>query len=569
MNRREMTNGTGLFVEIGQSSLHAVHGADAFVFPLERGENGRLTDLCRERLTAALRGFLGNKGRAAGGNAFCAIGARGVSMRRLTLPASSKEELQRVLRLQIESQFPLSPDELAWGSRPIGPPTPSGNGGPARQELLVVAVKKEALQEYAAILAACGVEPLFTLAALARAELHPPPAASAALLDIGRTHSELMLFDGVAPASIRILAWGGETITRAIQEKLSLGHDEAEKLKLKLDSPGAVLGANGPMLHSATETALASLAEALQGGVPGGKLYLTGKSARDARLAPMLAGLLGGSVACESLEPPTAPGPSSAVAGLIKSTGGNRAASPLILQHNGGGLEARPARPAVWKWAGAAVALALATLVFPYAQAFVLKPVLEKKLAALQADRGRLATIDEELDFLKYLKQTQPPYLDAIYLLARSAAPGTHLDGLSLGLHQQISIRLKMANAGQVSDFRSKLIDSGWFTNVMVEEQTPQPDRSVTVRMSAELKPADLRKAIVAEPPGKKNDRPQPGGMEDFGGEPPEPMMMPPPMGMPAGITPAAPPDGQEMPGPRRGGRGRRGMPPPETGPES
>ena len=30
-----------------------------------------------------------------------------------------------------------------------------------------------------------------------------------------------------------------------------------------------------------------------------------------------------------------------------------------------------------------------------------------------------------------------------------------------------------MANAGQVSDFRSKLIDSGWFTNVMVEEQTP------------------------------------------------------------------------------------------------
>jgi len=33
-------------------------------------------------------------------------------------------------------------------------------------------------------------------------------------------------------------------------------------------------------------------------------------------------------------------------------------------------------------------------------------------------------------------------------------------------------------------------------------------------------------------------------------------------------MTPAAPPDGQDMPGPRRGGGGRRGLPPPETGPE-
>jgi hypothetical protein len=565
MNRSEMTHGAGLFIDIGQSSLHAVHGGDAFVFPLERGENGRLTDLCRERLTAGLRGFLRNQGRAVERSAFCAIGARGVSMRRLTLPASSKEELQRVLRLQIESQFPLSPDELAWGSRSIGPPMPSANGGPARQELLVVAVKKEALQEYAALLGACGVEPRFTLAALARAELHPPPSASGAVLDIGRTHSELMLFDGGAPASIRILAWGGETITRAIQEKLSLGHDEAEKLKLTPDQPGA----NGPRLQSATETALASLAEALKGGVPGGKLYLTGKSAREARLAPMLAGLLGGASVCESLEQSSAPGPSAAIAGLIKSTGRGGASSPLILEHNGGRLAASPARPTVWRWAAAAVALALVTLVFPYAQAFVLKPVLEKKLTALQADRGRLATIDEELDFLKYLKQTQPPYLDAIYLLARSAPPGTHLDGVSMGLHQQVSIRLKMANAGQVSDFRSKLLDSGWFTNVMVEEQTPQPDRRVTVRMSADLKPVDLRKSITPEPPGKKNDRPQPGGnMPDFGGPPPEPMMMPPPAGMPAEMTPAAPPDGQDMPGPRRGGRGRRGLPPPETGPE-
>ena len=93
MKRLESMNAAGLFIDIGQSFFQAVHGGDAFAFPLERGENGRLTDLCRERLTLSLRGFLGKQGRAAGRSAFCAIGARGVSMRRLSLPAASKDEI--------------------------------------------------------------------------------------------------------------------------------------------------------------------------------------------------------------------------------------------------------------------------------------------------------------------------------------------------------------------------------------------------------------------------------------------------------------------------------------------
>jgi hypothetical protein len=548
MNRLENTNTASLFIDIGQSFFQAVHGDDVFSFPLERGENGRLTDLCRERLTLSLRGFLSQKGRAAGRSAFCALGARGVSMRRLSLPASTDDELQRVLRLQIESEFPLSPDQLAWGSRPIGPPQVPVQGGPARQELLVVAVRKEVLEEYAGVLAACGVVPCFTLAALARAELHPPPAGSCAVLDIGRTHSELMSFENGVPASIRIVAWGGETITRSIQEKLAVSHDEAEKLKLMLDQPGVAFGPQGPLLQSATESALAPLARGLNTAALGGQLYLTGKSARDPRLAPLLAGVLDGAVACQSLPQSPGAGPSTAIAGLIKSNGRTSASPPLLLQLSGGRGAIRPARPAIWKWAAAAVLLALGALLFPYAEAIVLKPFLERKLAALEADRGRLTTIDQELDFLKFLKQNQPPYLDAIYLLARSAPRGTHLESLSMGRRQEISLRLKLGNSQQVTDFRSRLVDSGWFANVMVEEQTPSPDRRVNVRMTASLKPAESRKPITAEPPGKKTDQSSPGDEPDFGQPPPEVMMMPsPPPEAPAvQVTSGPPPDGQD-----------------------
>jgi hypothetical protein len=568
MNRPASRNVAGLFIDIGHSSLQAVQGDDAFAFPIERGENGRLTDLCRERLALSLRGFLSKKGRATGRTAYCAIGARGVSMRRLSLPAAPDDELQRVLRLQIESEFPLAPEELAWGSRPVGPPTAPANGGPARQELLVLAVKKEVLEEYAGVLAACGVVPFFTLAALARAELHPPTAGSCAVLDIGRTHSELMSFDNGVPASIRILAWGGETITRSIQEKMALSHDEAEKLKMTLDQPGVAFGPQGQLLQSATESALAALADGLKPAALGGKLYLTGKSARDPRMAPLLAGVLGGAVACQSLEQAPGAGPSAAIAGLMKATGRNSASPPLILQASGGKGAARPARPAVWNWAAAAVLLALGTLFFPYAEAIVLKPFLQRKLAAVEADRGRLATIDQELDFLKFLKQNQPPYLDTIYLLARSAPQGTRLDSLAMGRHQEISIRLKMANAQEVTDFRAKLVDSGWFANVMVEEQTPSPDRRVSVRMTAQLKAAESRKPLAAEPPGKKTDKSRPGGGgPDLNMPPPEPMMMPPPqpMPMPIEVAPAPPPGGPDTPTPPPVRRRPRPQPPPDS----
>ena len=584
MKRADDIATPGLFLDIGQSSLKAVNDGEPFEFPIERGENGRLTDLCRERLTASLRGFLGKKGGPANRQAWCAIGARGVSLRRLTLPATSKEDFQRVLHLQIESEFPLSPDELAWGWRQVDPSKKSNNGGPALHEVLVVAVKKEMLQEYAGILTGCGAVPLFTLAALARAEIQPATPGRCTVLDIGRTHSELTTFDNGVPASIRMLPWGGEDITRAIAAKLGVGHDEAEKLKLALNQPATAFGPQGLLLQSAVDSALATLAGAIKPALAGGKIYLTGKTARDPRLASSLSGALGNGAQCESLEleddaevkltagagvpaqafPPRAK--PAAIAGLMKSTARNSACSPLILELNGGHVVVRPSRPLVWKWAAAAVALALAALLFPYAEAIVMKPIVEKKLAALQADRGRLATIDQELEFLKFIKQTNLPCLDTIYLLAKSAPQGTHLDGLSMGRHEQVTIRLKLGSPEQLTEFRAKLIESGWFTNVVVEDQTPSPDRRVTVRMTADLNPVELRKPLPSEPVSKKSGKSSEGGAEPSAMmPPPEPMVAASPQSpSPPEMAPASPSDGPDASPPRGGRRGRRGSPQPE-----
>jgi hypothetical protein len=136
---------------------------------------------------------------------------------------------------------------------------------------------------------------------------------------------------------------------------------------------------------------------------------------------------------------------------------------------------------------------------FPYLEALLLKPHLTRKLQAITAEKGRLATIDRELDFLRYLKQNQPDYVDAIFLLSKAAQPGTRFDSLSLTKRGDLSLHGPMPNAQQAGDFRAKLIDSGVFTNIAIEEQTPSPDRQkVIIRLSAQWKQAIPAQALAS-----------------------------------------------------------------------
>ncbi len=109
--------------------------------------------------------------------------------------------------------------------------------------------------------------------------------------------------------------------------------------------------------------------------------------------------------------------------------------------------------------------------------------------------------VDPELRFLLILKQSQPPYLDALYVFSKAAPPGLHLDSLSISQRGDISLKAAMQNAQQVMDFRAKLIASGFFADITVEEQTPAPDHQrVNVRMTAQWKPAAARAALKIGP---------------------------------------------------------------------
>jgi hypothetical protein len=485
-------NSPPLYVEFSQTSLRALKEMDGIELPLERGTNGRLTAGCKEKLIAGLQTFLERKSWQPRARAFCAIGANGVSMRRLALPASVKEEFQRLLLLQIENEFPLPPGDLAWGWQRLGP-----NGVASKQEVLVAAVKKEVVEDYANVLSACGVNPVFTLAALARGSLCSPRTGSYAMLDIGSNQSELTIFDNGVPASARIISSSADTAAKA------LGPDWSGK-----------------------------------------KLFLTGASDE---IASQFASRLGIGVTCEPVKIESGTGRSSALLGLKKIVEQNGGSLPLTLQVKVKQISGsfNLSEPDVKKWAVRAAVLLCALLLLPYAEALLLKPFLARKLTTLKSEKGRLTTIDRELGFLQSLKQNQPPYLDTLFIFGKSTPQGARIDSLTMNRHGEISLRGSMRDATQVTDFRTKLIGSGFFANVAVEEQAPTPDRQkVNVRMTAQWKPADIRAGLSIGPTpaevekAKTNKLAQAGGAIPPGGMPPGMM---PPMMMPDQMSPPRP----------------------------
>jgi Tfp pilus assembly PilM family ATPase len=531
-------NPASLFIEIGQSSAKILDGEEGLELPLERQENGRLTPSSKDRLKAELQGHLKSSSGMPRRQVLCAIGARGVSLRRMTLPNASGEELDRLLQLQIESEFPLSPAELAWGCRKIDGDGSGANGG--AQELAVFAVKREVVEDYAELLSECGLSPAFTVGALARASLCPRPQDSCAMLDIGRHDSELILMEKGVPVSIRIIPWGGENLVGALENHLKISRQEAERVLLQNDLKAAAGSGLEQLMAKALQTEAGLLAKAIRASWGGRQLYFSGRCGNLAGFDGMLAQALGSGMACERVALRSGKGVSATTLGLQRTCQMNGSLSLLTMP----GRQEQPAdaaaQPVPWRWLALAALLALGLFATRYAEGYIQKTRIEKKTAELKAYKEKLPLIERELGFLQYLKTNQPAYLDAIQAIASAAPQGTAIESITLNRRGDMSLRGSVREPNQALNFRSKLNSSDFFSTVVAEEQTPTPDRQkIIVRISARWNPYAPRDMTNKEPAKQKSpmDDMNPGAVPFMppGGSP-EPMMMP-PGALPPGVT--------------------------------
>jgi hypothetical protein len=360
--------------------------------------------------------------------------------------------------LQMEAQLPLSPNELEWGYMEIrGSTNPTGAG---LRNFLVAAVKKEFVEDYIGIISTAGFTPHLTIAALARCSLSTETGRGFGFLEAGRKKSELTLVDEQGGVTIRVLPSAKEKAEFSTTLLRTLGNSVDRKLYVS-----------------------GSEADSLDG---------------DLRL-------LQPALASEVVDS-SGPGRSAANLGVLHliETGSN----PLLLGEEP--AAEKPSRShAAWKWAAAAGLLLIVSLLLRYAEGTLYRGRISRKLAEVTRYKATLPQIDRELSFLNFIKTNQPPYLEAIAVVANAAPSGTRLDGLNLVRHGELSVRgSSMGNPKAPGEFRAKLIDSGFFSHVVIEEQTPVDNgQKINFRLSALVKPDGVRKPYVDEAPSASRNK--------------------------------------------------------------
>ncbi|HYE33118.1 MAG TPA: hypothetical protein VEH27_16950 [Methylomirabilota bacterium] len=343
---------------------------------------------------------------ATGEEIFCLIPAKGVSIRKIAVPARSNADVERLLPMQIDTHFPISADELAWGYAEL----PGGVG--TMKELMVAAVRKETLKPYQSLLAETGLQPRFVIAALARRALIPAGVGSCTIVDTSGSRWEMLQETGGLP-SVRLI------------------------------DPGS------PLLKE-------------------GAVYASGRDA-----AKVSATLLPGAT------------PTAAIAGLRAML--RRGEAPLALGMSPQGFAAKQATTQ-WRWAATAVGLAILALALRVAEPGIRQRHVNSRIKELKAHQANLPKLEREVSFLQYLKTNQPSYLDAVLSVATSAQ-GIKLDNLSISRRGELSLRGQMQGAQGPSQMRSKLLESGYFSLVTIDEQTPVPNQQqVNFRLTALLR---------------------------------------------------------------------------------
>lgn len=439
--------------ETTRTTLRMQHAGIVRTWPLERGADGRLTGETRARLQTGLCAHLRCRAWQPPRPVWVALSAGGVSLRRLRLPPTVPAERPEILRLQVEREFPLPPEALAWGEWRHPTTTPVAHGSGA-ETVSVAATRLEAVTEWLRLFESCGLKPRFTVGALVRHRQNGSVAGFDAELDLQPDGSELLLLDTQGPLALRFL-------------------------------PGMAAG---------IPTVAAALSAALPPGENGIRLGITtaGSSETALHLAQLASPRIRGTV-LPAVEPPGSP----TLQALVEQVRSGEAQVPVRLTvPTSQGKEGR--RIAVPKrWVAAGVGIVLAMLAVPWLEAWWHRPALVRQLAEVRAAREQFALIDRQFSFLRHIRQEQAPYLDTVFLLARTLPTGVRFQSLSMTRAGEVQLRATLGNPQQVIDFRSLLADCGFFATVTIEEQSPAADRrQVDVRVAARWKAASDRDPV-------------------------------------------------------------------------
>jgi len=166
-------------------------------------------------------------------NAAISVSGHPVIIKKITIPAMSEEELETNIEAEAEQYIPFDLDEVNIDFQILGINTEQTD----HIDVMLVAAKKQMVEEYSDILKSAGLKPLvadidvFALENMFNLNYSPEEEVVIALIDIGASITNINIIKNDTSLFNRDVFLGGNQITEDIQKDLSVSFEEAEALK--------------------------------------------------------------------------------------------------------------------------------------------------------------------------------------------------------------------------------------------------------------------------------------------------------------------------------------------------
>ena len=178
-------------------------------------------------------------------DAVVAVSGHSVIVKRVSLPRMSAEELESQIQWEAEQYIPFDVNEVNLEFQIL-----ETSEDPAQMDVLLVAAKKDLIDDYVQVMSEAGLNPVavdvasFALANTFEINQEGAPEGVVALVNIGAHAVNINVLQDGVPAFTRDITTGGNLYTQEIQKALSIGFEDAERVKrgdMRVDQNQAVV----------------------------------------------------------------------------------------------------------------------------------------------------------------------------------------------------------------------------------------------------------------------------------------------------------------------------------------
>lgn len=167
-------------------------------------------------------------------DAVCSISGNAVIIRKISLPVMGAEELEDQIHWEAEQYIPFDINDVNVDFEILSP----DEQDPAKMNVLLVASKKEIINDYLSVFAEAGLKltvvdvDSFAVQNAFETNYDPEGSEVVALVNVGASIMNLNIVKGGVSLFTRDVQMGGNLYTEEIQKQFAVNREDAELLKL-------------------------------------------------------------------------------------------------------------------------------------------------------------------------------------------------------------------------------------------------------------------------------------------------------------------------------------------------